>query len=95
MAGNGIGSGFVVSPGTVVTNFHVVEGGKKITLTSNTGQKITASGFTVANPKHDIAIVKYSSSAFPPVPIELAENVPRKGTDVAALAHHKDLASLV
>lgn len=62
-----IGSGFVVDPeGTIVTNFHVVDGAEKITVTLSDGKNYNAQVLG-KDPKTDIAIIRIKAPQALPV----------------------------
>lgn len=77
------GSGFVVRPGIVVTNAHVVAGGEAIVVDDHEGEHSgTVIGF---DPELDIAVVSVSDSTAPP--IGWAEEPSQRGTAGATLGH--------
>lgn len=83
--GPSVGSGFVVTDtGIVVTNYHVIEGGKKVTIEFEDGRKCGVEGFKLFDQERDIAIIQLSKDGAPFIPVPLAKSLPRKGEDVAA-----------
>src|SRR5271169_4085934 len=55
----GNGSGFLIdSQGTVVTNYHVVEGIREATFVFRDGARSTVAGFVVIDPGSDLAILR-------------------------------------
>lgn len=83
--GPSVGSGFVVSDtGIVVTNYHVIEGGKKVSIEFEDGRKCGVEGFKLFDQERDIAIIQLSKDGAPFIPVPLANSLPRKGEDVAA-----------
>ena len=64
----GEGSGFVIDPtGTIVTNFHVVDGADRVEVTFNNGSKIAAD--VIGRDKEtDVAVLKVK----PPAPLKAA-----------------------
>lgn len=83
--GNSIGSGvFVDSNGTIVTNFHVVQGAYEIKVTTSDGQSAIATGFFQADPMKDLATIQVDPNQLSVVAIPLADTLPRKGAEVAA-----------
>jgi serine protease Do len=67
----GAGSGWIIDPnGIVVTNNHVVEGAKTITVTTDDGQTFTADVNSVAtDPLNDLAIIKIDANNLPAISI--------------------------
>ncbi len=63
----GAGSGWIIDEGgIIVTNNHVVEGARTITVTTDNGDSYTAAVNTVAtDPLNDLAIVKINASGLP------------------------------
>lgn len=83
--GDSLGSGFVVSAtGTVVTNYHVIEGGQTVTAQFEDGRTCGVLGFKLFDEKRDIAIIQLDMAGAPFVPMPLAKSLPRKGVEVAA-----------
>jgi serine protease Do len=66
----GLGSGFIIDPnGTIVTNYHVVDGANKITVTLSDGRTFEGQSFEQGS-KTDIAIVKIDAAKdLPAVPL--------------------------
>ncbi len=83
--GDSLGSGFVVSEtGTVVTNYHVIEGGQTVTAQFEDGRTCGVLGFKLFDEKRDIAIIQLEATGAPFLPMRLAKTLPRKGVEVAA-----------
>ncbi len=83
--GDSLGSGFVVSStGTVVTNYHVIEGGQTVTAQFEDGRTCGVLGFKLFDEKRDIAIIQLEAAGAPFLPMRLATSLPRKGVEVAA-----------
>ncbi len=83
--GDSLGSGFVVSEtGTVVTNYHVIEGGQTVTAQFEDGRECSVLGFLLFDDERDIAIIQLDSKGAPFIPMKLAKVLPRKGVEVAA-----------
>lgn len=82
--GKSIGSGVFVDRDLIVTNYHVVQGAKKVTLTTSNGDKFDSTGFLHVDPLKDLAVISRNpiGSSVPALPI--ATKLPRKGEDVAA-----------
>ncbi|MBE9066320.1 trypsin-like peptidase domain-containing protein [Leptolyngbya cf. ectocarpi LEGE 11479] len=71
----GTGSGFILSrDGQVMTNAHVVEGAKTVTVTLNDGR--TFQGDVIGtDPVTDVAVVKIDGSDLPTAPLGSTENL--------------------
>lgn len=83
--GASIGSGFVVkADGVTVTNYHVIEGAKRIVAEFANGTTAQVSGVLFADPDRDLAIVKLDVSKRLPT-LALAADLPRKGELAVAL----------
>jgi len=83
-AGEGLGSGFVVAEnGLVVTNVHVLAGAKTAVAIFPSGKRHALVGTYVIDEGRDICVAKLKGSAL--TPIDLAEELPRKGETVTAL----------
>jgi serine protease Do len=63
----GLGSGVIISPdGYIVTNNHVVDGAKQVTVTLSDGRELQAR-VVGRDPQTDIAVVKVSASDLPAI----------------------------
>ena len=83
--GSSVGSGFVVDKdGTVVTNYHVITGAKKVEVEFSDGTKAKGLGYRVFNQKKDIAIIKIEMPANKVTTMPLAEAMPGEGAEVMA-----------
>jgi S1-C subfamily serine protease len=83
--GAGVGSGFVVDKdGTVVTNYHVITGAKKVEVEFANGTKAKALGYRAINTKKDIAIIKIEMPATAQTVVPLADALPGEGAEVMA-----------
>ena len=81
----GLGSGFVVDKsGTIVTNYHVITGAKKVEVEFANGTTVKAVGFRAVNPQKDIAIIKIDFAPEKLTVVPLAEAPPNKGAEVMA-----------
>jgi S1-C subfamily serine protease len=86
VVGIATGTGFVVAPGYVVTNNHVVEGGSELVIMDpkNPERHLQATVVaTLTDP--DIALLRCEQLDAPPLP--LAAGMPRNGTDIMALGY--------
>ncbi len=83
--GEGQGSGFVIdSSGTVVTNFHVVDGARSVQISTADGQSAAVDGFLVADPGRDVCVLRVDPQRIRCRPIASTETSPAKGEMVAA-----------
>jgi S1-C subfamily serine protease len=83
--GEGIGSGFFIdNEGKIVTNYHVVQGAKKVVVGTADGRNTEAAGFLIANSDQDLAIIQIDPSLLKIKPIVIAKQLPRRGEKVAA-----------
>lgn len=81
--GEGIGSGFIVSPdGVVVTNHHVIAGALSATATFQDGEKAKVRGTLNMDSGRDIAVLKIDGEGY--APLSLAKKLPPKGASVIA-----------
>ncbi len=77
------GSGFVVAPGYVLTNAHVIAGGRTIIVTSATGRYDATP--VVFDPELDVALLRVPDLLAPA--LQLAGNAPKRGTPAAVLGY--------
>jgi S1-C subfamily serine protease len=68
---NGSGTGFVVKPGYVVTNAHVISGCNNIELIDHQGNRHKGTVKAMGEPKsaNDLAILKINDVSLPPLPM--------------------------
>ena len=81
--GIAVGSGFFVSPTSVVTNAHVVAGGTETTVTI--GATVHAATVVAFDPAADLALLHVPSASAPPM--ILSEAPPERGTTGAAIGY--------
>ncbi|MEX2111576.1 MAG: trypsin-like peptidase domain-containing protein [Pirellulales bacterium] len=82
----GLGSGVVVDDrGYVFTNFHVIDGAKKVTVTLRSGKALKALGFVAIDPGRDLALLK--TDPLEPCGIRIAGSPPEIGEKVAAFGN--------
>ena len=84
--GNAQASGFVVSPGMICTNHHVIEHATSAEINFNNGRKVKADGVLFQNESMDIAILKVD------IPsgvrsLKIKSRNPRQGEKVYAIGH--------
>ncbi|PMQ02395.1 MAG: serine protease [Dictyoglomus sp. NZ13-RE01] len=72
---SGVGSGFIIDPkGYIITNYHVVEGAKKIDVTLGENKKYK--GRLVGYDKRsDLAVIKIDGDNFPYLPLGNSDNL--------------------
>lgn len=84
--GTSTGSGFVVDKdGTVVTNYHVIEGSESATVVFPDDTMANVAGILALNPKMDIAVIKIDYPSSKLHPAKLATSDPRQGEVVVAI----------
>ena len=83
VASNSTGSGFVVAPGYVLTNAHVIAGGRTIRVSSATGRYDATP--VVFDPELDVALLRVPDLLAPP--LQLAGDAPKRGTPAAVLGY--------
>jgi len=83
--GGGTGSGFLVDQaGTIVTNYHVVQGAVRAEVELTDGTTANVTGFRHLISEKDIAIIDIDLPSEKLKPVAVAESLPQKGIDVAA-----------
>lgn len=92
---DGLGTGFLVLDGTLVaTNFHVIDGATEVQAHLQDGTIIAVTGFRVAAPQLDLAILELRSDS-KAAPLTLATEQPDRGAEVLALGAPKGLPGSV
>lgn len=83
--GGGTGSGFVVDyEGTIVTNYHVMEGATRAQVEFADGTTAPVTGFRFLLSEKDIAIIDIDLPSEKLKPVAIADVLPQKGISVAA-----------
>ncbi len=92
-----VGTGFLVgNTGTVVTNWHVIEGASEATVTLSDGRVFQISGCLAVEPKADLAFLQLDCPVhLLPRPLKLSPSLPEKGEKVFALGNPLGLSSSV
>lgn len=93
--GSGQGSGFVVDDqGTIVTNYHVLDGARSARVTFRDGTTLDISGTLLLRPEQDIAVARLKLDGKPRTwsVLSLAAAVPRKGEAVTAFGAPQGLS---
>jgi S1-C subfamily serine protease len=81
--GGSLGSGYVIhESGIAVTNYHVMEGGKRAQAIFNDGTKTPVEGYYYADDARDICIIKLKVPERGLKTLKIAKELPRKGIDV-------------
>lgn len=86
------GTGFAIADGYLVTNYHVINGAKTITIKGVNGKmKESYKGYVVASDReHDLAIIKIVDkkyNGFDDIPYCIGNNVPEVGDDIFVLGY--------
>jgi hypothetical protein len=90
------GSGFVVdAKGLVVTNYHVIEGAKSVTITFPDKRKYRAEGFLAISPTKDLALLRFQPRDKGLKTLKLADAAPGKGERVFAFGAPMGLSGSV
>jgi serine protease Do len=86
--GRGVGTGFIIeSDGIVVTNYHVVEGGSKVTVvTPPPNSKSYAARLIGGDPTADLAVLKIDATDLPTITLGDSSKL-RLGQPVVALGY--------
>jgi S1-C subfamily serine protease len=83
----GSGTGFVVAPGYVLTNHHVIAGpGRTVVLASGGGEE-TPAEVVAADEQRDMALLQVGGAAAEAPPLPLAESQAGRGARVAAFGY--------
>ncbi|HET6879489.1 MAG TPA: trypsin-like peptidase domain-containing protein [Pirellulales bacterium] len=94
--GDGLGSGFVYDEqGTIVTNYHVIEGAKKATVRFADKSTADVVGFLVVAPGKDLALLRINSQGRTLKPLRTATDRPQKAEEVFAFGAPRGLESTV
>jgi S1-C subfamily serine protease len=81
--GKGTGSGFLIDgDGTIVTNYHVIEGAKSANVVFRDGTSAEVSGFLGLSPGNDLALLHAASGVTQVRPLVLAKAPPGKTESV-------------
>ena len=91
--GASIGSGFVIdSDGSIMTNYHVIEGANSAEVEFENGEKATVIGFTTIDTERDIAIIRIEKDPATLHGVQVANTLPEKGEKVAAFGAPRGLS---
>jgi S1-C subfamily serine protease len=84
----GSGTGFVVAPGYILTNYHVIEGAGRAFIITGAGEASETPAKIVAqDEEHDLALLQVDGAAaeLPPLPLSASEALP--GARVATFGY--------
>ncbi|HVA46050.1 MAG TPA: trypsin-like peptidase domain-containing protein, partial [Pirellulales bacterium] len=94
--GRGLGSGFVYDElGTIVTNYHVIEGAKKAVVRFADQSTADVTGYLVIAPGKDLAILRINTQGRRIKPLRVAAEHPKKAEEVFAFGAPRGLGSTV
>lgn len=94
--GRGLGSGFIYDEqGTIVTNYHVIEGAKKAVVRFADQTTADVTGYLVIAPGKDLAILRINPQGRTLKPLRVASERPKKAEEVFAFGAPRGLASTV
>ena len=92
----GMGSGFIINnDGYILTNYHVIDGAKEVTVTLSDGQEVTASVVNYDSDQ-DVAMIKINQDIEVPGVVELGDSdALQPGEEVLAIGNplSKELSS--
>lgn len=91
--GASVGSGFVIdADGSIMTNYHVIEGARTAEVEFDSGDKAKVVGFTTVDKERDLAIIKIDQGQKPFIQVRVANELPQKGEKVAAFGAPRGLS---
>ena len=91
--GASVGSGFVVeTDGSIMTNYHVIEGAVSAEVEFESGKKAAVIGFTTVDKDRDLAVIKIDPAAAELFKVRIASSLPAKGEKVAAFGAPRGLS---
>ena len=91
--GASVGSGFVIdADGSIMTNYHVIEGARTAEVEFDSGDKAKVVGFTTVDKERDLAIIKIDHGQKPFFQVRVANELPQKGEKVAAFGAPRGLS---
>lgn len=94
--GDGLGSGFVYDQqGTIITNYHVIEGAKQAEIKFADKTSAPVTGFLAISPGKDLAILRFNLGGRRLKPLAVAPSRPSKGESVLAFGAPRGLGSTV
>ena len=89
---DGIGSGFIIrADGLIVTNFHVIDVGRRIQVETQDGKKHEVKSVHASDEALDIALIQIEAKGLPTLPLGDVESA-RQGDKVVAMGAPEGLA---
>ena len=83
--GGSQGSGFAVDDlGTIVTNYHVIEGAIAVEVRNIDGQSVSVEGYLYLDPERDLAIFRAPPDRIRLTPLPIDNSLPTLGASVAS-----------
>lgn len=92
--GDGHGSGFVIADGYILTNNHVVGGGKRAKVTAATGLELVGHVLR-RDPYRDVALVKIEKGYLTPLPLQIERPIVGEAVYAIGSPQREELASTV
>lgn len=91
--GRGVGSGFVINDsGIVITNFHVIAGGKAVKLSFSDRTVVNADALIAVDRGKDLAMLRFDGKSRPSRALPMATDLPNVGESVAAFGAPQGLS---
>jgi len=84
---DGLGSGFFIKPNQIITNFHVIDGAKNITVTDYSGKKSSAKIIKI-DARRDLALLETNLKG---TPVKFFKSKINPGMRVEAIGHPRGL----
>ncbi|MDR3707481.1 MAG: ankyrin repeat domain-containing protein [Capsulimonadaceae bacterium] len=84
------GSGFVIAPGWIATNQHVVMGAHEVTVNFSDGRSVSSPGFVVEKTRYDLAIISCDTGTVTPLVLADSSSV-KIGESVVAVGSPEGL----
>jgi S1-C subfamily serine protease len=83
----GSGTGFVIAPGYLLTNQHVIAGPGRIVVLASGGEDETPAELVAEDEEHDMALLRVAGAAAEAPPLALAPSQAGRGARVAAFGY--------
>jgi S1-C subfamily serine protease len=86
---SGFGSGVIVGDrGAILTNFHVIEGARRVKIILRSGKELESQGYLAVDPTHDLALLQVDKLP-ERAAIKVASTLPKIGEKAAAFGNPK------